>query len=171
MKPTVIKYGVILGVIGILQLVAVYFLSDNAFSQGNWPYQLGGLVVTLVVLAVGMKEVRSVEYNNLLTFGKAFTSAYFMMIISAVVSVVFSVIWYSFVYTNWQQDLANAQFEQITKNPNITPEAADRIYDQMLNTSIIWVIVPALLIVLIVGAIIALIYAAIFKNHKEVAAD
>ncbi len=173
-KP-VIKRGVMMGVIGILIFVIVYAIDPMFFAKmQGWILMFGVnlLALPIVFMILGARDCK--PNFSPYKFGNAFNAAFFTGIVSAVVVLLFNILFITVIDPGWEAELKQASLEtsaemmekfgaseeDIEKNMEIAEEkianAPSGVMNQIMSTGqgLVWY------------AILALIIGAVQKDKK-----
>jgi hypothetical protein len=103
----VLKWGLIGGLVSIIQNLAFYFLYDGHPEKANrWASFLIGAVVVILITFMAMKEMRESVLGGHISFGKAYSTGLLTGLVMIAVSTL-----YSFVFVNYLID-----FDQFVVN-------------------------------------------------------
>lgn len=162
MKPY-LKFGLISAVSGIIWTLIMYL---TELDKSDYSKPLGWLMIlfylAFVVLAV--KETRDTN-NGYISFGEAFKTGFFTMMIGAVIGTIYFYIHVSFVDTNFIDHIFEQSRAEMMKQPNMTEEQIEQAlkFTAMFMTPGVMAFF-GLLMNLIGGLIGSLIVAAIMKK-------
>lgn len=161
-KTNAIKYGIIGGLAGILISLILFFANLQYESWSKWLQS----VVMIAAIILGIKAIADANKYKLVPFGSLFSGGMIVTVIIAVISVVYFLVYSNFIETNFLENLMDVSRKQMTEK-GLSEEqidAAMKISEKFMSPAIMTVI--SLISSLIMGAIISLIGAAIFKKDK-----
>ena len=158
-----IKWALIGLVTSIIITYALQFLNADPNSATKYI----GLIPFIAFLLLAQKEYKD-QLGGYLTFGEGFVCGFLYAVFLGVLSAVFIYLYYAVLSPEMLAKLlASTQSELEKKNPNMTPEQVDQA---MAMTSKflgpISLSIFSLLGTLFMGAIVALVGAAIFKKVR-----
>jgi zinc transporter ZupT len=155
-------WGVIIGLVSVVYSVILYML-DQALNN-----VLGylGFIIIIAGLAIAMKSYRDNVLDGILPFGKAFGFGILIVLISAVISGIYGIL----LYTIIDPDLigkamdasAGRMLEQGLSEDQV--EQALEISKRFMKP--VFMFISGLVVNLLVGVVLSLIMAAIFKKEE-----
>ncbi|TWI97669.1 uncharacterized protein DUF4199 [Mucilaginibacter frigoritolerans] len=158
-----IKWAVIYMITSVIFTFAFQFLNINIIS----PVRYISFIPYILFLFLAQKEYKD-KTGGFLKFGDGFLVGLFFAIYSAVFGAIFSYIYFSFLSPEaWQQYL-DAMQAKASVQPNVSSDALDAVMNFYRKYGKIVAAAGALITGVIIGAIIALIGAAIFKKEKSI---
>ena len=164
--PVVQKYGLILTAASI-----IYLLLTSIMGMGNMVLTfvlsltlLGAYIATLVL---GVKEHRNNQLGGFVSFGRAFLVCFLIIVVSAIISTIFSYIYMVFINPSYIESMKEGMTEMFEKYNLPEEKIAESLkqFDDMKTVS-------GNLISLAKnvggGAVVALIVAAIMKRNRPI---
>lgn len=168
MNKESIKSGLLLGAISIAITMLVYVIDTELMVK--WWFGLLSLGLSIFLVSYFGIKYRNEETDGFLSFGKAYVYSFTVIVVSAIVSTLFTFLLYSVIDPELPQTLSDASYEQSLEmmrsfgaDPDsIDDETLDKMREQSdkqfsipgLAKGFIWVIVGCAIISLITGAII-----------------
>jgi hypothetical protein len=158
-----IKWAVIYMITSVIFTFAFQFLNVSIVS----PVRYITFIPYILFLFLAQKEYRD-KVGGFLKFGDGFLVGLFFAIYTAVFAAIFSYIYFSFLSPEaWQQYL-DAMQAKVSEQPNVSSDTVDSLMNFYRNYGKIFAVAGALISGVIIGAIVALIGAAIFKKEKSI---
>jgi tetrahydromethanopterin S-methyltransferase subunit G len=152
-----IKYGLITGVISIILFIAL----DFAGQSNNQSLQWIGIAITAVIIFLAQQEFKK-EGDGFMSYGQALGVGTWLVLISAVLSSVFTYIYITAINTNYMDNVKEQQIMELEERG-----MSDAQIEQALNfTTPEIILVFGLVGGFIFGFIIALIISAITKKSR-----
>jgi len=172
MNKDSIKSGVMLGLISIILTVLVYVI--NVELMINLWFALASLVFSIALVSWFGIKYRNEEMDGFLSYGKAYGYSFVMIIVSGVISTLFTIILSTVIDPELPGILADASLEQsleMMKSFGADPDALDDdMLDEMRQKSEDQFSVKGRLMgmigVVVAAAVISLITAAIIKKKQ-----
>jgi hypothetical protein len=168
MNKESVKSGLLLGVISIAITMLVYVIDTELMVK--WWFGLLSLGLSIFLVSYFGIKYRKEEAGGFLSFGKAYVYSFTVIVVSAIVSTLFTFLLYSVIDPDLPQVLADASYEQSLEmmrsfgaDPDsMDDDALDKIREQADNQfssagrakGLIWILVGSVIISLITGAII-----------------
>ena len=158
------SYGVILGLIMILIGVVMYVTGMQLEGQ-QWPQYLYYLIFPAVII-IAIKAFKT-KNGGFLSLGEALKTGLVIAIISAIVFILYGVIFNTLIDPEYNDQLMEAVRDNLLENPNMTEdqiEASMKFVENMSNPLIgssIWIGLS-----LFFGLIYSLIGGLVMKNER-----
>jgi uncharacterized membrane protein (DUF106 family) len=164
--PVVQKYGLILSATSIIYLLLTSIMGmSNLMMTFLLLIVLIGVLITILVL--GVKEHRNNQLGGFISFGRAFLVCILILVISAVISTIFSYVYMNFINPSYIDSMKDGMTEMLEKYNVPEEKMAESLkqFDDMktLNGNLI-----GLAKNLAGGAVISLIIAAIMKRNRPI---
>lgn len=168
-KKLAINYGLVLGGISLLFSVAQYAMGDFTIGQsgGNPIYTFLAFVIGVVIVVMALAKLKKGQ-GGFMQFGEGFKLGFSIYIYSALVTVVWMLLYTMVLEPNYKEDALDATAEQMyEQNPSMS--------DEQMETAISWtekfmspvaLVVMTILVSAFIGAIISAIVSAIMKNNR-----
>ncbi|OIQ38561.1 MAG: hypothetical protein BM563_05880 [Bacteroidetes bacterium MedPE-SWsnd-G1] len=163
-KSIMLSKGVMLGIASILLAVTVYALGQS-YDQPFWA-TLVSIVLTIVVIAMGLKEFKGGN-GGFLKLGEALKIGLGISLISAIVYVIYFMVFINFIEPNFYENMYAVQ-ESAWIDAGMTDEQIDgakSMFETMANPMVTSGIV--LISSLFFGFITSLIVGLIMKKSNE----
>lgn len=175
------NYGLIMGLIGLVFAAIQYAVGDfslgSSANPGQYIYSGINFIIGLVILVMAMNKLK-LRNNGFLPFGKGFRLGFSIYIFSAIVGIIWLMIYMYILEPEYQAQIMDASAEQIyDSNPNIGEEEFDMAMTWSEKmTSPMAMVVISIISTAFIGAIISAIIAGIIsamgnKNQALDAAD
>ena len=161
-KSNAIKFGVIGGLGGIIISLILFFANLQYESWSKWLQSL----VMIVAIVVGVKAIAAANKHKVVSFGALFGAGMLITTIIAIISIVYFFLYSNFIETNFIDNLLDVSRAQMAEK-GLSEEQVDAAIEmskKFMSPGIMMAI--SLFSSLIMGAIVSLISAAIFKNEK-----
>jgi hypothetical protein len=161
-KPALI-YGAILGFVGILLNVILYFLD---LSLESW-VQYVTLIITLAVMIYCLIAYRNEYLGGYGTFGQIFLMALVIGIISAILGAIYTYILYTAIDPDLIEKVRLMTEDRVLSNPRIPESMHEDILERMEGRfHPARITRTALIFGIIFNTIVGLILAAFIKKNK-----
>ena len=163
-KNTILKYGGILGLIGIITVMVNGLLSDpsNPSQMGGMLNSCGSLIITIAIYVFAIKSIRDSEFNaGKISLGTGFKVAFLAGLVGTVIQVLFTYLYNTVINPSMlaaAKDLMDAAAEGTDEN------AAGMMSFMSSFFSAKGQLIMGLVIGPIFSAIIGIIVAAIMKR-------
>ena len=167
--PTAIRYGLFIGLAGILLQVLGDLIGFNTFDPNadglTKAYGYIGSIVGIVLTVLSVKTVRDELLGGRIGFGKAYGTAMATALVSVVITAVWTYIYFSFIAdpaileTVRDAALQNAQIDEDQEGADV----AIGMVNSMLSPG--GIALTAALSVLVISALINLLIAAVMKKE------
>jgi len=165
-KSIMLNFGLLLGFASIIVALGNYMFGD--LYDPHWSMMVFGLTVSIVITFLGIKKVKEVN-DGFLTVGEAIKAGLGISLISALIYIVYLMIFYNFIEPEFFVNLTEfSEQKMLENNPNMSDEAlegAKKGIAMFANTGANVTI--TLIFSLFIGLIISLISGLILKNTKE----
>ncbi len=168
-KKIAINYGLILGGITFLSGIAQYLLVDGynlaVQNSGNTAFSIIGFVFLILLPALAILKAKK-QQNGFITFGEAFKLAFTAIIYSSLISVVWILLYTLVLEPSYQETAQEIAMDQIYQSsPDMSEAQAEQTIKFMSYFTSPWILAAiTVLFSAIMGAIIAVIEAAIFQK-------
>lgn len=163
-KGIMLNYGAILGIVSVLVSVTVYALGHHL--EQDWKVGLLNFVLMIVILSMGIKKYK--ESNaGFLSFGQAVKVGVGIAIVSAVIGILYNLIFTNVIEPDFMNQMLDKQRELWAEN-NMTEEQIEsaegmfKTFSSPAITSAIGIVAAAFF-----GFIISAIAGAIMKKSPE----
>lgn len=164
LKSIAYQYGMYLGLIGILNTVILYILSE----ERNTILSIISFLITVIIYLYGISAFKKLN-ENYLTVKEALKTGMGMAVIGGVLGAIYILIHYSFIQPEFINSIReNAMVGAIEANPNMTEEQL-AMTEKMTNifTSKFAMVTMYLIASLFFGFIISLIIGLIKKREPN----
>ncbi len=157
-----VRFGLIAALVGI-----AYFLVMNVagidMTQGFWNWV--GYAITLTFVILSQKQFKE-KGDGYMSYGQGIGIAFWMGLVSAVISSIFTYIYIKFIDTGFLQLVKDRQIEAMQQKG-----MSDEQIDQGMKMAAMFMTPEAMLIMMLIGGIIATIIIAlivtIFTQKKN----
>ena len=165
--PTPSKVAIKWAVINVLASIVLTYVFQFLNLALDSPIRYISYVVFIGLLLLGQKEFRD-QLGGFITFGQAFVEGLLFSVFSGIMMCIFTYVYFAI--------LSPAAWEQVLSAQQTKLEAAGTLSAEQVETAMgvtrkYGVLISAVFIVIgtpIMGAIIALIGAAIFKKERSI---
>lgn len=163
-KGIMLNYGAMLGVASVLVSVAVYAMGHHL--EQDWRMGLINFALMIIIIALGIKKYKQ-SNAGWLSFGQAVKVGVGIAIISAVIGIIYNLIFTNVIEPDFMNQLLEKQREIWTEN-NMTEEQIESAegmfatFSSPAITSAISIVAAAFF-----GFIISAIAGAIMKKSPE----
>lgn len=161
---TSVKNGLLYGVISCVFTLLLFVTGMNR-SDSTWIFQLIGLIIPVILIRMTLAEVRDKEGNGYITFGKAFKEGMTVVAIGALIIATFSVIYTKVIDPGLMDYVMSKQVEKFDEMGMSEEQIEQAINNTAKFSTPVWQFTFGLLGSLFIGAIIALIMAAVMKKN------
>ncbi len=171
-KKLAVNYGLLLGaagvVISVIQYVTVEDFNMAVRDSGNGALAIAGIVLTLLFPLLALLKAKK-EQGGFITFGEGFKLAFSVVIYSALINVVWILLYTLVLEPGYQEAAQEAAIEQMyEQNPDMSDDQMDQAISMMGNFTTPWMMALfGILFSAIMGAIIAVIEAAIIQKKPS----
>lgn len=167
MQSTIVRYGVIYGLVGFLIFVVGILtgLMDFSSIMSSMLFGLIGVAVGVTVLVIGVKAHRT-ENGGFLTFGQAFIAALGILVVGSVVSTIGQYIYTNFVDPTFYDTMAS-QMQEMLEKAGAPEDQIQLNTEKIKNSNSIGGVLKNFLTGTIFMALIALIVAAVLKKQPD----
>lgn len=156
-------WGLIIGFAGVIYSVILY-MTGQALNQS---LGLAGMLISLVLLFVGTRSFRDSVRDGVLPFGPAFSFGLVAMIVSSVIGVIYSYLLWTVIDPDLITRMQDLQMEKMLEK-GIPEEALDQamtVASKFMKPGVM--VITGLLTAVFLGAILAIIIAAIVKRDES----
>jgi len=160
-----VNYGLILGAIMIL-ISVIQYVTGMALEGTNWPTYLYYIIFPAVIIyAISVYKKNN---NGFLTLSNAIKIGLIIAIISALVNIVYGIVFNYFIDPEFTGKIIEMTGEKLLENPNVTPEMVETQMEMMEKFQnpifgfTIWLALSAFF-----GLVYSLIGGLIMKKEEE----
>lgn len=170
MKNTIIKYGIISGlIVSVFMGIGVAVYSYNPKYDLGMVFGFAGMLVAYTFVFLGVKNFRDKQNGGFITFGKAFKVGMLMSLITATIYVGIWVAEHHYLYPDFMEKYSQSELQKLEKEGLPAAEfkiQKDRIlYFKELYKSTIWVVLLTYMEIMVpIGLLVPVISAAILKR-------
>ncbi len=163
-KGIMLNYGAMLGVVSVLISLTVYAMGHHL--EQDWKVGVLNFVLMIVIISLGIKKYKQ-SNAGFLSFGQAVKVGVGIAIISAVIGIIYNLVFLNFIEPDFMNQMLDKQRE-IWQESNMTEEqieSAEGMFETFSSpaiTSAIGIVVAAFF-----GFIISAIAGAIMKKSAE----
>lgn len=160
-----ITYGIITGVIIILYSLILYLFNQNLNPALTWIgylFLVGGMVW-------GTLDYRKKVSGGYMTYGKAFSASFMIVLFSAILTAVYTFLFFQVIAPDAVQDVIDMSRQQaLERSPGMSDEELDRAMEMgSFFMTPIWMAVYSMIGQIIIGAIIALITSFFLRKEDK----
>jgi hypothetical protein len=155
-------WGAIIGLVSIVYSVILYMLDQTL----NKVLGYFGFIILIAGLAYGMKSYRDNVLDGVLPFGKAFGFGILVVLVSGVIGGIYGYLLYTVIDPDLIGKVMDMQSEQMLERglPEAQVEQAIEVTKRFITPG--FMMISALVVNLLMGGILSLIVAAIFKKEE-----
>jgi hypothetical protein len=151
----------------ITSIVITYTFQILDVDQVTSPLRFLPYVPLIAFLFLAQKEYKD-KLGGFITFGQGFMAGFMYAVVVGVLGAIFTYIYLKFLSPQiWEQALA-ATKDKMAENKSLSGDQIDQAMDITRKYGIILGSLGALIVTPIIGAIISLIGAAIFKKERSI---
>ena len=158
-----IKWALIYFVVSVILTFALQFLNIEATS----PVQYVKYLFFIGFLFLGQKEFKD-QLGGFITFGQAFVEGLLFSVFLGIMVAVFTFIYIQYLNPHFLDQAMAAQQEKMSQQGNLSSEQIDNAMVIARKYGAVFGAVGVLFMSPILGAIISLIGAAIFKKERSI---
>ena len=162
-KKITINYGIYLALALIVFALAMYAMGKT--YDRSWYIQVTGIVIMAVFVVLGIKELKK-SNNGLLTLGQGLKTGVGIALISAIIYVLYTVVFVKFVEPGFIDNVIEMQREQMLDNPNMSEEMIESMETNTQKYFWPFTIGGILIFNIFIGFVISLI-ASLAMQKKE----
>lgn len=169
MKKTILKYGIIAGLITtVMMIISTVVHHQNPDFKGSEIIGFTGMFIAFIFIFIGIKSFRNRQNNGVISFGTAFKIGLLISLIASTMYVLTWMIECHFFFPDFMEKFAAHAIEEAQKSGlNASEIAATK---EEMNKYIEWYKNPILLMaltymeILPIGLVITLLSALILKK-------
>jgi len=160
-----VNYGIIAGILSV------------AFSLIQWllglmevkGLSLVGFLILAFIIFIGAKNWRDRFNGGWMSYGEAFKTGFFIILISSVIGILYQYVFLNFIDPGFiAGQLANAEEAILESNPNISDADLDRAMEMSAKfTSTTMITIIGLIMSVLFGTILAAIIAIFVKKEDS----
>lgn len=160
-KSISIKYGLILGLIGIIYFVILDFLGQA--QNQSWNYL--GIIFSIIAFYLAYKEFK-VDGDGFMSYSQGLGIGTLSSLISSAISGLFTLIYINFINTSFMENMKQMQIAKLEEQglSDAQIEQAAPMMEMFMSPIAMFFMV--ILIGTFFGFLVALIMSAIFKESK-----
>ena len=166
-KPTnkiALNYGVYLALALIVYALTMYAMGKT--YDREWYTQVIGLVIAAIFIVISIKEYKKVN-NGFLSLSQGLKTGVGVALISAVIYVIYTVIFVQFIEPEFIDNIVKMQEEKMSENPNMTDEMLERMEEGTRKYFYAFTIGGILIFNLFIGFVISLISSLAMKKVEN----
>lgn len=165
-----VQYGVIFGVIMILEFVIPYVAGVNLLENKTLGLIINlanYLFLPLILIYVALNNYKKNINNGFLSFNQALKGGVTLLVIAALIFALFTVV-FNFIFPEYLAEIMSSTRKMMAEtNPSLTEEQLDGSMAMIEKFSTPYITVPATIaIYAFIGLIYSLIIGAILKNDR-----
>ncbi|ASU34484.1 DUF4199 domain-containing protein [Mucilaginibacter xinganensis] len=164
--PTPSKVALKWALIGVLASIVLTYVYQFLNIDANSPVKYVNYLFFILFLILSQKEFRD-QLGGFVTFGQAFVEGLLFSVFYGIMVAIFTYIYFSFLSPSvWEQALAASQ-QKLEAGGNLSAEQIESAMNITRKYGVIIATVGIIIGTPIMGAIVALIGAAIFKKERS----
>lgn len=167
--PIATRYGLIASLILVAVGLAFYLGGFVDMSErggaANWISNIVNWAVMIGASVLAIRKHRDEELAGYISFGRAFTTGFLVNLIIAVVSLIWTYVFFSFVAPELIEQIVEKSMQQMSEQRGMSEEDIEKSMGMMKwMFSPLFFSISAGIAIALIGAIISLITAAIMKK-------
>lgn len=166
-KPTsnfALTYGVLLGILSILQSVALY-VTNNHLKQ-SWITSLLGFIIIVVVISMGLIAFKK-SNNGYMSLSQALKVGLGIAVISGIIVALYTFVFATFIEPDLGAQAMEIQREKMIESGKLTTEQIDQSLEMGAKFAKPWIMATFSIIgSLFFGFIVSLIAGLILKKDN-----
>ncbi|MDY7393719.1 DUF4199 domain-containing protein [Aureibaculum sp. 2210JD6-5] len=163
-KQVALNYGLILGVLGIIQGLTFYAIG-NAYGN-EWYKAVISIAITIVVIVLGIKEYKK-RNNGFLTLGQGLKTGVGIALIASIISAIYIFIFAKFIEPDFVENIIEIQRQKFMENPNMSEEMMDNIGENTRKYFYLFTIGYIFIASIFIGFVVSLIASLVMKRTEE----
>ncbi|MDH5414589.1 MAG: DUF4199 domain-containing protein [Flavobacteriaceae bacterium] len=163
-KKFALNYGLYLGLALILLGVILYAMGKT--YDRDWYTQVLSIIITGTFIYLGIKEFKK-SNNGILSLSQGLKTGVGIALISAVIYVLYTVIFVQFIEPDFIENITEMQKQQFLENPNMTDEMIEQMGENTRKYFWAFTIGGILIFSIFIGFVISLIASLIMKKTDE----
>jgi hypothetical protein len=163
-KPSSSNVAFKWAIIGLIATIVVTYAWQFLNVVSTSPVRYLGFIPFIVFLFLAQKEYRD-KLGGFATFGEEFVAGLLFSVFSGILSAIFIYIYYAWLSPQAYQQILDAQ-RSAMEAKSLSSDQVDQAMNIMNKYGIIITVVSTAIVTPIIGAIIALVGAAIFKKER-----
>ena len=172
MKPIVLKYGLIGGVIvgAILISGTIYCYSTGTF-EGSMVLGYASMILAFSFIFVAVKQVRDKQNGGVISFGKAFKVGFLVALVTSTIYVLVWLVCYYLFIPDFMEQYSSAMMSKAQAGGASAAELAEKAKEmekyKELYKNPVFVILFTYVEILPVGLLVSLLAALILKRKNN----
>lgn len=165
-KQVVTNFGLMMGLTGLLFSVALYATGNYNLGGGsmeNVYVSIINLIVVITFPVLAINKVKSLE-NGFISFGRAFGTSFQVILISAIITAVWILVYTMVLETNYQDAMIEANYEQWNAQGLSESDMDNAVEMTKRFSTPVFMAVFTILTSAFFGALVSLIVAAILQK-------
>jgi hypothetical protein len=151
----------------ITSIVITYLMQFSGVDQTTSPLRYLTYIPLIAFLLLAQKEYRD-QLGGFMTFGQGFMAGFLYSVVIGVLTAIFTYIYFTYLSPQvWEQVLASSK-DKMAQNPNLSSEQIDKAMEITQKYGVLFATIAVAIVTPIIGTIIALIGAAIFKKERSI---
>ncbi len=155
-------WGAIVGLVSVVYSVILYMLDQTL----NTVLGYLGFIIIIAGLAIAMKSYRDNVLDGILPFGKAFGFGVLIVLISAVVTGIYGYLLYTVIDPDLMGKVMDVQTEKMLERGLSEDQVEQALEVSKRFMKPAFMFITGLITSLLVGVVLSLIIAAIFKKEE-----
>jgi len=150
----------------ITSIIIVYIFQFTGIDMNTSPLKYVSFIFTILFIFLAQKEYRD-QLGGFMNFGQGFMVGFISSVIVGVLSAIFIYIYYTFLSPQiWEQTLASSR--QQLESQGLSSDQIDKGMEITAKYGVVIAAVATIFVSPIIGAIVSLIGAAIFKKERTI---
>ena len=172
MKPIVLKYGLIGGVIVAAILISgtIYCYSTGTF-EGSMVLGYASMILAFSFIFVAVKQVRDKQNGGVISFGKAFKVGFLVALVTSTIYVLVWLVCYYLFIPDFMEQYSSAMMSKAQAGGASAAELAEKAKEmekyKELYKNPVFVILFTYVEILPVGLLVSLLAALILKRKNN----
>jgi hypothetical protein len=166
-KPSSTNLAIKWSVLYLIASAVITFAVQLMNMDINSPVKYLSYLIFIAFLLLTQKEYRD-KLGGFITFGDAFTSGFVYSIFSGILSAIFVYVYLAFINPGALTQAAEAARAQLEAKGQLSSDQIDTAVNITVKYGAIFGSVGGLIGSIVLGAIVALIGAAIFKKERSI---
>jgi len=161
-----LTWGIVAGVLMILYSLILYLLDQSLNTSISWI----GYLFFVGAMVWGTLEYRKKELNGYMTYGKAFSTSFMILLFASILVSIYTFLFYQIIAPNLIQDLIETSRQNTRESfPNLSEEEIDKAHQigSFFRTPILLAI-TSLFASLLIGSILCLISSTFLARSLNI---
>lgn len=169
--PIALRHGLLAALVMIVIGLAAHLAGFTDYSgkgASNWIITLVNWAVLITANVMVVKKYRDENLGGFINFGKGFKAGFQLQLVIALITLVWSFLFFTLIEPNLIQEILDMSREQMMENQSMSEAEADQALNMMK-----WMFSPVAMSIIagvssfVTGLIIALIVASVMKKEVK----